>query len=99
MTLTHEQSIEQRRQLLELLYECDVASLVSHPEQSDEYKCLVDPLLQMLQERATEPAIRAYFENQIRTHFGSFDCTRARDAAIKVKAWYDADWQSTAPDR
>ena len=92
MKLTEEQSRDRRRQLLDLLFQYDIASLVSNPDQADEYECLVDPLLGILQGRATESEIRGFLEWQVRTHFGTFDCTRARESAGKLKAWYEASW-------
>jgi hypothetical protein len=89
MTLSHGQSRDRRRQLLDLLFEYDIAFLVSNPDQADEYECLVDPLLGLLQRRATESEIREFLEGKVRTHFGSFDCSRARDSAGKLKDWFD----------
>jgi hypothetical protein len=99
MTLSHGQSRDRRRQLLDLLFEYDIAFLVSNSDQADEYECLVDPLLGLLQRQATESEIREFLEGEVRTHFGSFDCTRARESAGKLRNWYDKLQRESAAEQ
>ncbi len=66
---------------------------LAHVVPEDEYDCVIDPLLGMLERNATEREIASFLEDQVRDHFGFEPIPRREaDFATDVKAWFDKCW-------
>ena len=92
---THqEQSRRRWKELRDLAFRRDPIGLgASLP--SDEYDCVLGPLLTMLESSASVEEIDAYLKRELTEHFG-LSPTRSRGPehlAIEAKEWFERDWK------
>jgi hypothetical protein len=93
--LTKQQSRERWKQLCDLAFERDPCGLVSSECQRDEYDCLADSVMRMLENMATRNEIAAYLRRRLPEHFGVTNLSRVDRFSEAVKTWYDTKWPNT----
>jgi len=83
-------------QLRALMCEWDPIGVMSDPDwPRDEYDCLVDPVLTLLAQGASEEDIARYLRNEIDEHFAlSPDHYDFTDVAQRVRRWFDHGWRT-----
>lgn len=96
MRLTKAELRERPEALRKLTLDADLAGLISSEDQSDEYDCLVRPLLTLLERSASEREITMFLESELKDHFGVEDTSHARAFAQAVKSSYDEKWPRAA---
>ena len=91
MGLTKHQSRARRGELRDLALSWNPIGLAGLP--ADEYDCVVDLLLQMLERRATEGEIASRLQAELRDHFGlEPDPVRESAFAARVSMWFRERW-------
>ena len=86
---------ERIAQLQALMREWDPIGAMTEPRwPSDEYECLVGPLLTRLAQGASEEDIARYLRQELQEHFGlSPDNHNCAAVAHRTLRWYDLGWR------
>jgi hypothetical protein len=80
---------ETQRQMRRILMDWDPIGVASIPQASDEYDCMISPLMRQLYEGADEGSIRSWIVGEVQGHFGmrSVSEREARLARNLVNWW------------
>lgn len=85
-----ERTRESQVQLRALLLQWDPIGVAGIPEAADEYDCMISPLMHLLHDGATRPAIRKWVTGEVEGHFGMrSDRRRESQLAVEVTEWWD----------
>ena len=98
MALSKQQSRARWRQFQDLAFAWDPIGVADSREWvANEYDCVVDPVLRMLERDATEAEITDFLMAELRDHFGlSPDTAREARFAATVKRWYQQHWSTAS---
>jgi hypothetical protein len=84
------------RELRALLNEWDPIGVVADGGPTDEYDCLLWPLMRLLEQDATPRDIASFLKGELKGHFGLGPFVRRPMAfAERAKAWFDHGWADT----
>ena len=86
---------ERTAQLQALMREWDPIGVLTDPSwPTDEYECLVGPLLTRLSQGASEEDITRYLRHELQEHFGlSPDNHNCAAVAQRTLRWFDLGWR------
>jgi hypothetical protein len=80
---------ESQTQLRELLMGWDLIGVSGVPEATDEYDCMLSPLLHRLHDGASVNEIRDWLVGEVEGHFGTrSDPAREGQLAMQISAWW-----------
>ncbi len=96
MPLSKEQSRARWRELQDLVWSWGPIGVSDIPDwPRDEYNCLVDPTMRMLERNAMSDESAAALLTTVRDHIGlALDPAEVVQFAAKAKAWYGERWAS-----
>ena len=96
MPLSKEQSRARWRELQDLVLSWDPIGVAAIPDwPRDEYNCLIDPVMRMLERNATSHEIAAALIATVQDHMGlDADPAEVAQFAAKAKVWYAERWAS-----
>ena len=84
------------RELRAMLNEWDPIGVSGLGDATDEYDCLLWPLMRMLEENSSVEVLAAYLTTELREHFGLDPSLRGpAEFATRAKNWFEAGWQDT----
>jgi hypothetical protein len=82
---------ERRHELRQLLNEWDFIGVFDPDTNTDEYDCMISPLLGLLAVGEDPDAVQQFLESEIADHFGmSVDRAETNQVAERLTAWWRA---------
>jgi hypothetical protein len=95
-TLDEEGMRRRGRELRTLLNGWDPIGVTGEGGPTDEYDCLLSPLMRLLEGGASVREISRYLEQEFTDHFGlSAAPQRAFEFAERAKSWFEGSWAGT----
>ena len=97
MRLTRAELRERFAELREIINGWDPIGVLRTPDgPSDEYECVVGPLMRQLEDGAPVAVVAQYLSEEFTGHFGlSIPEERIQAWAAQAKDWYSARWPAT----